>query len=92
MTKTELIDQVAEKSGLTKKDSGKAVDAVVAAMTQALAKGDKVQLVGFGSFEVRERGARTGRNPQTGASIKIAARKVPVFKAGKALKDAVAKK
>lgn len=92
MTKTELIDQVAEKSGLTKKDSGKAVDAVVAAMTQALAQGDKVQLVGFGSFEVREREARTGRNPQTGASIKIAARKVPVFKAGKALKDAVAKK
>jgi DNA-binding protein HU-beta len=92
MTKTELIDQVAEKSGLTKKDSGKAVDAVIAAMTQALAQGDKVQLVGFGSFEVRERGARTGRNPQTGASIKIAARKVPVFKAGKALKDSVAKK
>lgn len=91
MTKTELIDQVAEKSGLTKKDSGKAVDAVLAAMTEALAGGDKVQLVGFGSFEVRERGARTGRNPQTGAAITIEARKVPVFKPGKALKDAVAK-
>ncbi len=92
MTKTELIDQVSGKSGLTKKDSGKAVDAMIAAITQALAKNEKVQLVGFGSFEVRERGARTGRDPQTGASIKIAARRVPVFKAGKALKDAVAKK
>ena len=92
MTKTELIDKVAEKSGLTKKDSGKAIDAVIGAMTQSLSKGDKVQLVGFGSFEVRKREARKGRNPQTGAEIKIAARKVPVFKAGKALKDAVAKK
>jgi DNA-binding protein HU-beta len=91
MTKTELIDQVAEKSGLTKKESGKAVDAVMAAMTEALAGGEKVQLVGFGSFEVRERGARTGRNPQTGEAITIEARKVPVFKPGKALKDAVAK-
>ncbi|NLZ43644.1 MAG: HU family DNA-binding protein [Clostridia bacterium] len=91
MTKAELIEKVAEKSNLTKKDSGKAVDAVLAAMTEALAKGDKIQLVGFGSFEVRTRGARTGRNPQTGAAIKIAARKVPVFKPGKALKDAVAK-
>jgi len=89
MTKSELIDQVAEKSGLTKKDSGKAVDAVFSAMTEALTKGDKVQLVGFGSFEVRERSARTGRNPQTGATIKIKARKVPVFKPGKALKEAV---
>ncbi|HHU50624.1 MAG TPA: HU family DNA-binding protein [Firmicutes bacterium] len=91
MTKTELIDQVAEKSGLTKKESGKAVDAIMAAMTEALAGGEKVQLVGFGSFEVRERGARTGRNPQTGEAITIEARKVPVFKPGKALKDAVAK-
>ncbi|HEY8345068.1 MAG TPA: HU family DNA-binding protein [Bacillota bacterium] len=91
MTKTELIDQVAEKSGLTKKESGKAVDAMMAAMTEALAGGEKVQLVGFGSFEVRERGARTGRNPQTGEAITIEARKVPVFKPGKALKDAVAK-
>jgi len=91
MTKTELIDQVAEKSGLTKKESGKAVDAIMAAMTEALAGGEKVQLVGFGSFEVRERGARTGRNPQTGEAITIEARKVPVFKPGKALKGAVAK-
>ncbi|NLW57102.1 MAG: HU family DNA-binding protein [Firmicutes bacterium] len=89
MTKSELIDQVAEKSGLTKKDSGKAVDAVFSAMTEALTNGDKVQLVGFGSFEVRERSARTGRNPQTGAAIEIKARKVPVFKPGKALKEAV---
>lgn len=91
MTKTELIDQVAEKSGLTKKETGKAVDAVLEAMTEALSGGDKVQLVGFGSFEVRERSARTGRNPQTGEAITIEARKVPVFKPGKALKDAVAK-
>ncbi|HBL35831.1 MAG TPA: DNA-binding protein [Firmicutes bacterium] len=89
MTKTELIDQVAEKSSLTKKDSGKAVDAIFSVMTEALSKGDKVQLVGFGSFEVKERSARTGRNPQTGATIEIKARKVPVFKPGKALKEAV---
>lgn len=92
MTKTELINEVAEKSGLTKKDSGKAIDAVFDVMTKALAKGEKVTLVGFGSFEVRKREARKGRNPQTGAEIKIAARKVPVFRAGKALKDAVGKK
>lgn len=92
MTKTELIDKVAEKTGLTKKDSGKAIDAVFDSVSQALAKNEKVQLVGFGSFEVRRREARKGRNPQTGAEIKIAARKVPVFKAGKALKEAVAKK
>ena len=91
MTKAELIEKVADKSNLTKKDSGKAVDAVLATMTEALARGEKIQLVGFGSFEVRKRGARTGRNPQTGAAIKIAARKVPVFKPGKALKDAVVK-
>ncbi len=91
MTKTELIDSVAEKSGLTKKDSGKAVDAVLSAMTEALSNGEKVQLVGFGSFEVRQRSARTGRNPQTGAVIEIKARKVPVFKPGKALKEAVDK-
>ena len=91
MTKAELIEQVAEKTNLTKKDSGKAVDAVLATMTEALARGEKIQLVGFGSFEVRERGARTGRNHQTGAAITIAARKVPVFKPGKALKDAVDK-
>ena len=89
MTKTELIDQVAEKSGLTKKDSGKAVDAVLSVMTEALTDGEKVQLVGFGSFEVKERSARTGRNPQTGSPIEIKARKVPVFRPGKALKEAV---
>ena len=92
MTKAELIDKVAGKTGLTKKDSGKAIDAVLTAITSSLAKGNKVQLVGFGSFEVRKREARKGRNPQTGAEIKIPARKVPVFRAGKALKDAVAKK
>ncbi|MGE5557321.1 MAG: HU family DNA-binding protein [Bacillota bacterium] len=92
MTKAELIDRVAEKTGLTKKDSGKAVDATVAAISGALSKGSKVQLVGFGSFEVKRREARKGRNPQTGAEIKIAARNVPVFKAGKALKDVVGKK
>ena len=89
MTKTELIDQVSEKSGLTKKDSGKPVDAILSAMTEALTNGDKVQLVGFGSFEVKERSARTSRNHQTGAAIEIKARKVPVFKPGKALKEAV---
>ncbi len=89
MTKTELIDVVAENCGMTKKDTGKVVDAIISAMTEALAKNDKIQLVGFGSFEVKERAERTGRNPQTGNEIKIAARKVPVFKAGKALKDAV---
>ena len=92
MTKSDLIDKVAEKCELTKKDSGKAIDTIISAMTQALSKGDKIQLVGFGTFEVRKREARKGRNPQTGAEIKIAARKVPVFKAGKALKEAVAKK
>lgn len=92
MTKAELIDKVAAKTKLTKKDSGNAIDAIVASISGALAKGDKVSLVGFGSFDVRKRAARTGRNPQTGAEIKIAARKVPAFKAGKALKEAVAKK
>ena len=91
MTKTELIDKVAAKTCLTKKDSGKAVDAVVAAISGALSKGDKVTLVGFGSFEVRKREARKGRNPQNGKQINIPARKVPVFRAGKALKDAVKK-
>jgi DNA-binding protein HU-beta len=91
MTKTELIDKVAEKSGLTKKDSQKAIEAFISTTTQILKKGDKVQLVGFGSFEVHKREARKGRNPQTGAEIKISARKVPVFKAGKALKDSVSK-
>ncbi|NLW60164.1 MAG: HU family DNA-binding protein [Firmicutes bacterium] len=89
MTKTELIDEVAERCGLTKKDTGKAIDALFSVMTETLSKGDKIQLVGFGSFEVKERSARMGRNPQTGAAIEIKARKVPVFKPGKALKEAV---
>ena len=89
MNKTELIAKVAEKADLSKKDAGKAVDAVFASITEALKKGDKVQIIGFGSYEVRKRAARLGRNPQTGKEIKIAASKVPAFKAGKALKDAV---
>ena len=89
MNKVELIAAVAEKADLTKKDAEKAVAAVVAAIEGALVAGDKVQLIGFGTFEVRERGERTGRNPQTGATIKIAASKQPVFKAGAALKNAV---
>jgi DNA-binding protein HU-beta len=91
MNKVELVAAVAEKAALSKKDAEKAVVAVLGAIEEAVAAGDKVQLVGFGTFEVRERAARTGRNPQTGAEIKIAASKQPVFKAGKAFKDAVAK-
>uniref|UniRef100_A0A7C5Z1Z3 HU family DNA-binding protein n=1 Tax=Caldicellulosiruptor owensensis TaxID=55205 RepID=A0A7C5Z1Z3_9FIRM len=91
MNKTDLISAIAEKSGLTKKDAEKALNAFVDAVTEALSKGEKVQLVGFGSFEVRERAERVGRNPQTQEEIKIPATKVPVFKAGKMLKDAVAK-
>jgi DNA-binding protein HU-beta len=89
MTKTELIDQVANESGLTKKNAGNAIDAVFDTITQALSEGEKVQLVGFGSFEARAREARKGRNPQTGAEIEIPAQTLPVFSAGKALKDAV---
>ena len=92
MTKADLIDKVSKETKLTKKDSDQAIDAFIHAISGALAKGDKVTLVGFGSFEVRKREARKGRNPQTGKEINIAARKVPVFKAGKALKDAVGKK
>lgn len=88
-SKQDLIAKVAEKTLLTKKDSGAAVDAVFGAISDFLAQGEKVQLIGFGNFEVRERAARTGRNPQTGKEITIAATKVPAFKAGKALKDAV---
>ena len=87
--KQDLIAKVAEKTFLTKKDSVAAVDAVFGAVSDFLAQGEKVQLIGFGNFEVRERAARTGRNPQTGKEITIAASKVPAFKAGKALKDAV---
>ena len=89
MNKTELVAAVAAKTGMTQKDSGAAVEAVVASITDALVKGDKVALVGFGSFETRKRAARAGRNPKTKEAITIPASTVPVFKAGKALKDAV---
>ena len=91
MNKTELVAAVAEKTGMSKKDSEKAVNAAFDSITEALAAGEKVQLVGFGAFEVKERSARIGRNPKTKESIEIPASVVPVFKAGKALKDAVAK-
>ena len=87
MNKTELIAEVANKAGLSRKDAEKALGAVVETITEAVVKGDKVQLVGFGSFETK---ARTGRNPKTKETIEIPATRVPVFKAGKALKDAVA--
>lgn len=89
MNKTELVANVADKAGLTKKDAEKAVNALFDSVQKALVEGDKVQLIGFGTFEVKARAARKGRNPQTGAEIEIAASKNPVFKAGKALKDAV---
>ena len=89
MNKTELIAAMAEKSELTKKDAGAALDAFTAAVEDALKAGDKVQLVGFGTFEVKNRPARTGINPQTKKPVKIAASKAPAFKAGKALKDAL---
>ncbi|MFA7466997.1 MAG: HU family DNA-binding protein [Desulfotomaculaceae bacterium] len=89
MNKAELIASVAEKAEITKKDAEKAVAALLTTVEESLASGDKVQLVGFGTFEIRERAARKGRNPQTGEEISIAAAKVPVFKAGKALRDAV---
>ncbi len=91
MTKVELINQVAEKAGLSKKDAEKAVSAVVASISDALVNGEKVQLVGFGTFEVRDRKAKEGINPLTKAKITVPAKKVPAFKAGKSLKDAVAK-
>ncbi len=91
MNKVELTAAVAEKAGLTKKDADKAVAAVLDAIKGAVAGGDKVQLVGFGTFEVRARGARTGHNPRTKEVIQIPASKQPVFKAGKAFKDAVEK-
>ena len=89
MIKMELVAAVAAKANLSKKDAEAAVSATIDAVKDALKAGDKVALVGFGTFEVRERAARMGKNPQTGAAIKIAASKVPAFKAGKALKDAV---
>ncbi|MDD6484177.1 MAG: HU family DNA-binding protein [Clostridiales bacterium] len=91
MNKTELVAAVAQNADLTKKQAEAAVAAVTEAITNALAEGDKVQLVGFGTFEVREREARQGKNPRTGEVIQIAASKVPAFKAGKALKDIVNK-
>lgn len=92
MNKTDLINNVAEKAEVTKKDAEKVVNAVFASISDALTAGEKVQLVGFGTFEVKERAARVGRNPQTGETINISASKVPGFKAGKVLKDAVAGK
>ena len=89
MNKAELISAVAEKSELTKKDAEKAVNSVISVITDALANGERVQLVGFGTFEVRDRAERKGRNPQTREEIVIPASKAPVFKAGKALKDSV---
>jgi len=89
MNKTELVAKVAEATELTKKDAAKAVDAVLDAIADALKAGEKVQLIGFGNFEVRERAARKGRNPQTGKEIEIAASKIPAFKPGKQLKDSI---
>lgn len=89
MNKTELVAAVATKADLSKKDAEAAVKAVLDAVTEALADGDKVALVGFGTFEVKERAARTGKNPRTGEAIEIPASKVPSFKAGAALKSAV---
>ena len=89
MNKTELIEAIAASADLPKAAAGRALDAVVDAITEALKKDDQVVLVGFGTFAVKERAARTGRNPQTGKPIEIAAAKIPSFRAGKALKDAV---
>ena len=89
MNKTELVAAIAEEAGLSKKDAEKAVKAFTDVVTKQLKKGQKVQLVGFGTFEVTKRAAREGRNPQTGAPMKIKASKAPKFSAGKALKDAV---
>ena len=91
MNKAELVNAISEKAALSKKDAETAVSAALNAITNALKEGDKVQLVGFGSFEVKSRAARTGRNPRTKEAIVIPASKQPVFKAGKAFKDAVAK-
>ena len=89
MNKTQLIDVVATKTGLTKKAAEAAVNAANEAITEALKAGDKVQIIGFGTYEVKERAAREGRNPKTGETITIAASKAPAFSAGKALKDAI---
>ena len=89
MNKTELVKAVAEQAELTQKDAAKAVDALIKTISETLAQGEKIQLIGFGTFEVRDRSARKGRNPQTGEEIEIAASKVPAFKPGKELKEAV---
>ena len=89
MNKSELIDAIAESADISKAAAGRAIDAVVESVTNALKEGDQVTLIGFGTFSVKERAARTGRNPQTGEEIQIAAAKIPSFKAGKGLKDAV---
>ncbi|MBR1633819.1 MAG: HU family DNA-binding protein [Lachnospiraceae bacterium] len=89
MNKSELVAAIAEQAGLSKKDAENALKAFTDVVSQELSKGGKIQLVGFGTFEVSERAARTGRNPQTGEEMQIAASKAPKFKAGKALKDAV---
>lgn len=89
MNKTELVNAVAAQSELTKQDATKAVDALLKTISDTLSKEEKIQLIGFGTFEVRERAARTGRNPQTGEEMQIAASKVPAFKPGKELKEAV---
>ncbi|MHC1746617.1 MAG: HU family DNA-binding protein [Negativicutes bacterium] len=91
MNKTELVGSVAEKTGMTKKDAEKAINALFESIEGALAQNDKVQVIGFGTFEVKSREERKGRNPQTGAEITIPASKSPVFKAGKSLKDMVSK-
>ncbi|WP_036801403.1 MULTISPECIES: nucleoid-associated protein HU-beta [Photobacterium] len=89
MNKTQLVDKIAENADISKASAGRALDAFIDAVSETLKEGDQVSLVGFGTFSVRERSARTGRNPQTGEEIQIAAAKVPGFKAGKALKDSV---
>ncbi|WP_027947725.1 HU family DNA-binding protein [Litchfieldella anticariensis] len=89
MKKSDLIDNVAMKAGLSKAQAGRALDAVTSSVTKALQQGDTVSLIGFGTFQVNQRSPRTGRNPQTGAAIKIPASNYPTFKAGKGLKDAV---
>lgn len=89
MKKQELVAAIAQEAEISKKDADRALAAAINAISKALADGDKIQLVGFGTFEVRERAARTGKNPRTGEVIEIAASKVPAFKAGKALKDVV---
>lgn len=89
MNKSELVEAIAEDAGLTKADAGRALDAMIDSVSKALKKGDTVSLIGFGTFSVKKRAARTGRNPATGETIKIKASKTPSFKAGKAFKDAI---